>query len=120
MVRAPAFLNDAVFIWLGDIAKSKIFSDSDYMMRIIEKTDLNCKQEKYRPSLCRISEQLEEESDRDSSPRRSRKPHEFDFVVDTSTSPVDSQQMLESKVKLQEYLKMMCCHSIDLIRSVNY
>ena len=40
-------------------------------MRIIEKTDVHCKQEKYRPSLHRISEQIEEEetyrSDEDDS-----------------------------------------------------
>ena len=50
-----------VVVWIGDIDKSKIFNDPDYLMRVIEKTDLNCRQERYRPLLHRISEQIEED-----------------------------------------------------------
>ena len=50
-------------MWIGDIINSKYFGDSDYIMRIIEKQDLNCKHEKYKPSLHRISEQIEDEQD---------------------------------------------------------
>lgn len=42
-IRAESILKDAVFIWLGDILNCKIFSDADYIMRIIEKTDVHCK-----------------------------------------------------------------------------
>jgi hypothetical protein len=53
-----------VYQWLGDILDSKVFQDSEYLMRIIEKADAACLLHRYRPSLNCIIESDECDDDK--------------------------------------------------------